>query len=220
MKKISICGLLLALFLLPLQAQDGKANRAVIFSAGTNHSRFSEDTEGGEADCLLCWLFGAEVILAERGPLQFSAGVNQTGSGSMYKSGESDGEGGSYTFENKEVLNYLNFPVEARYEFDAGKIKPFVRGGGTFGVLLAAKDKTKTTFNGRENKDETDIKKQKKSTNLGINLGGGVSFPLGKFRGVASMRYLIGLTNIVKDDRAPSAKTRDLSYAVGIALPF
>jgi len=220
MKKNLICGLLLTLFLLPLQAQDGNGKREVVLSAGTNHSRFSEDIEGGEADCLLCWLFGAEVIFAQRGPLQFSAGVNQTGTGSKYKSGEEGGEGGSYSFENKETLNYLNFPVEARYEFGAGKIKPFVRGGGALGILLSAKSKTKSNFNGRENEDETDIKKQKKSTNLALVLGGGVSFPLGKFRGVAAVRYGLGLTNIVKDDKAPSAKTRDLSYTVGVGLPF
>jgi len=219
MKKILICCFLLTLCLSSLQAQDGNGKREVLLSAGTNHSRFSEDIDG-EVDCLLCLLFGAEVIFSQSGPVQFSTGVNQTGTGSKYKSGEEGGEGGSYSFENKEVLNYLNIPVEARYEFGAEKIKPFVRGGGTFGILLSAKSKTKTNFNGQENEDETDIKKQKKSTNLGLNLGGGVSFPLGKFRGVASVRYLIGLTNIVKDDRMPSAKTRDLSYAVGIALPF
>jgi len=101
------------------------------------------------------------------------------------------------------VLDYLNIPVEASYEFGAGKIKPFVRGGGTFGILLSAKNKTKTNFNGREDESETDIKNQKKSTNLGLNLGGSVSFPLGKYRGFASMRYVIGLTNIVKDDKMP-----------------
>ncbi len=219
MKKNLICGFLFLLGLSSLQAQNGNGRREVLLSVGTNHSRFSEDIEG-EADCLLCLLFGADVTLFQSGPVQFSTGLNQTGTGSKYKSGEEGGEGGSYSFENKEVLNYLNIPVEARYEFGAGKIKPFVRGGGTFGLLLSAKSKTKANFNGNENEDETDIKKQKKSTNLGLNLGGGVSFPLGKFHGVASVRYVIGLTNIVKDDRMPSAKTRDLSYTVGVALPF
>jgi len=219
MRKIMAGVLFLLLATLPLQAQDSNHGRSATLNVGANHSRFSEDSNE-EADCLLAVLFGVDVVLCDRGRLRFSTGMNYTGTGSKYKSGEEGGEGGGYSFENKEMLNYLNIPVEARYEFGAGKIKPFVRGGGTFGILLSAKSKTKTNFNGRENEDETNIKKQKKSTNLGLNLGGGVSFPLGKFRGVASVRYLIGLTNIVKDDRMPSAKTRDLSYAVGIALPF
>lgn len=36
----------------------------------------------------------------------------------------------------------------------------------------------------------------------------------------ASVRYLIGLTNVVKDDRSPGAKTRDLTYSVGIGIPI
>ncbi len=218
MKKALMILLLLGLAMPALRAQDSGGRRSVEVTGGTNHSRFSEDVEG--AECLWCWFFGADVIFFQNGPLRFSSGMHYRGSGSEYKSGENFGEGGSYSFENKEALNYLYIPVEARYEFGAGKIKPFVRGGGGFGLLLSAKSKTKTSFNGQENENETDIKDRKKSTNLALSLGGGVSFPLGKYRGTASVRYLIGLTNVVKDDRAPSAKTRDLSYSVGIGIPI
>jgi hypothetical protein len=111
-------------------------------------------------------------------------------------------------------------PAEVRYEFGTGKIKPFVRGGGAFGLLLSAKSKTTTNFNGRKTESETDIKDQKKSTNLALSLGGGVSFPLGKYRGLVSVRYLIGLTNIVKNEEAPGARTNDLTYAVGLGIPI
>lgn len=215
MRKIMTGLLFLWLIALPLQAQDSNNGRSATLNVGANNSRFSEDGNE-EADCLLAFLLGVDVVWCDHGPLRFSTGMNYTGTGSKYKSG---GEGGSYSFENKEVLTYLNIPVEARYELGAGKIKPFVRGGGMFGLLLAAKSKTKTNFNGREDENETDIKKQKKSTNLALVLGGGVSFPLGKYRGTAGVRYGLGLTNIVKDDKAPSAKTRDISVSVGIVIP-
>jgi opacity protein-like surface antigen len=218
MKKILLMLFALSFVAPALQAQDSGSGLGVEITGGTNHSRFSEDIDG--ADCLLCWFFGADIIFYQSGPLQFSSGMHYRGSGSEYKSNEDFGEGGSYSFETREGLNYLYIPAEVRYEFGAGKIKPFVRGGGAFGFLLSAKSKTKTSFNGQENEAETDIKDQKKSTNLALSLGGGISFPLGKYRGIASVRYLIGLTNVVKDDRAPSAKTRDLSYSVGIGIPI
>lgn len=200
----------------PLLAQGTSNGPSVEVTGGVNQSRFSD--EG--ADCLLAWFFGADVVWCERGPLRFSTGLNFRNSGSEYKSGEDFGEGESYSFETRETLGYLNMPVEARYQFGAGKIKPFVRAGGMLGFLLSAKSKTTMNFNGRKTEDETDIKNQKKSTNFALNLGGGVAFPLGRFRGVASVRYMIGLTNIVKNEEAPSAKTNDLSYTVGLALPF
>lgn len=200
----------------PLWAQNPDPGPSVEVTGGVNQSRFSD--EG--AECLLGVFFGADVVWCERSPLRFSTGMNFRSSGSKYKSGEDFGEGESYSFETRETLRYLNVPVEARYQFGAGKIKPFVHAGGTLGFLLSAKSKSTINFNGRKTENETDIKNQKKSTNLALNLGGGVAFPLGRFRGVASVRYMIGLTNIVKNAEAPSAKTNDLSYTVGLALPF
>ncbi|MGH7601902.1 MAG: outer membrane beta-barrel protein, partial [bacterium] len=151
---------------------------------------------------------------------RLSTGMQYRQSGSEYKSGEDFGEGGSYSFETRESLGYLNIPAEVRYEFGAGKIKPFMRGGGTLGLLLSAKSKNTTNFNGRKNESETDIKNQKKSINLALSFGGGASFPLGKYRGLVSVRYLIGLTNIVKNEEAPGARTNDLTYSVGLGIPI
>lgn len=215
MKKNLLLLLLIALAAPALHAQNSDNRRSLEVTGGTNHSRFTD--EG--ADCFLGWFFGADVVLCESRPLRFSTGLQYRQSGSEYKSGEDFGEDGSYTFETRESLGYFSIPAEVRYEFDAGKIKPFVRGGGTLGLLLSAKSKTTTNFNGRKNKSETDIKDQKKSANLGFSLGGGVSFPLGKYRGIVSVRYLIGLTNIVKNNGAPSVRTNDLTYSVGFGVP-
>ena len=219
MKKVFLSPVLFLLLAAALSAQEAEKGRKLFLTAGTNNSRFSEENSEG-AECLLRLFFGAEYLFCPNRPLSFSTGMQFQGSGSKYKSGENTGEGGSYSFENQEVLNYLAFPLEARYEFEAGKIRPFVRGGGMFGILLSAKSKTKTTFNGQENTDETDIKNQKKSTNIGLTLGGGILFPVGKLRGTASVRYGLGLTNVVKSENAPGAKTRDLTYAVGLGLPL
>ncbi|MCG3119125.1 MAG: hypothetical protein ALAOOOJD_01456 [bacterium] len=216
MKKIILIFLWLAMAAPALQAQNSNNRRSVEVSGGTNHSRFTD--EG--AECLLGWFFGAEVVLCENGSLRFSSGAQYRSSGSEYESGEDFGEDGSYSFTTRERLGYLNVPLEARYEFGAGKIKPFVRGGGTFGLLLSAKSKATTNFNGRKNENETDIKNLKKSTNLALSFGGGVSFPLGKYRGLASVRYFLGLTNIVKNKNAPRVRTNDLTYSVGLGIPI
>ncbi len=217
MKKIHFMFLILTALALRAHAQGADNKPSVELSAGVNHSTFND--EG--ADCL-CWLgfFGADVIFYERGPLRFSSGAQFRGSGSEYQSGEDFGEGESYSFKTREQLDYLYFPVDARYEFGASKIKPFVRGGGMLGVLLSAKSKTTMTFNGRKDENETDLKAQKKSMNFALSLGAGLSFPLGKFRGNVSMRYLLGVTNVVKNGNTPSAKTRDLTYSVGLGIPL
>lgn len=216
MKKNLLLLLLIALAAPALHAQNSDNRRSLEVTGGTNHSRFTD--EG--ADCLLGLFFGADLVLCENGPLRFSTGVQYRQSGSEYKSGEDFGEDGSYSFETRESLGYLNIPAEVRYEFGAGEIKPFVRGGGAFGLLLSAKSKNTTDLNGRKNESETDIKDQKKSVNLGLSLGGGVSFPLGKYRGIVSVRYLIGLTNIVKNNGASSVRTNDLTYSVGFGVPI
>lgn len=216
MKKNLLLLLLIAIAAPALHAQNSDNRRSLEVTGGTNHSRFTD--EG--ADCLLGLFFGADLVLCENGPLRFSTGVQYRQSGSEYKSGEDFGEDGSYSFETRESLGYLNIPAEVRYEFGAGEIKPFVRGGGAFGLLLSAKSKNTTDFNGRKNESETDTKDQKKSVNLGLSLGGGVSFPLGKYRGIVSVRYLMGLTNIVKNNGASSVRTNDLTYSVGFGVPI
>jgi hypothetical protein len=216
MKKILLLLLLMAMAAPALRAQNGGNHRSLEVTGGTNHSRFTD--EG--ADCFLSWFFGTDVVLCENKPLRFSTGMQFRNSGSEYKSRDDFGEGGNYSFETREFLTYFNIPAEARYEFGAGKIKPFVRGGGTLGLLLSAKSKNTTNFNGRKNESETDIKNQKKSTNLALIFGGGVSFPLGKYRGLLSVRYLVGLTNIVKNEEASSARTNDLTYTVGLGIPI
>lgn len=209
---------LLPLIVAPvLHAQDSGNGRSLEVTAGTNHSSFTD--EG--AECLhWCLFFGAEVVLCDRGPLRFSTGAHYRGGGSEYNSGEDFGEGESYSMQTRVTLGYLNIPAEARYEFGGGKIKPFVRGGGTLGFLLSAKSKTTVRFNDQENETEREIKEEKKSLNFALSFGGGVSFPLGKFRGAASMRYLVGLTNIVKNGEAPGARTNDLTYALSLGIPI
>jgi len=219
MKKILLMLLPLGLIASALRAQNSGNGRSLVPSVGLNVSKFSEEgVEGSES--LVCPCLGVEAVLYNQGPMQFSSGLWYMRSGSGYKFGEDGGEGGNYSIETREVLTYINVPAEARYEFGTGSVKPFVRGGGMLGFLVSAKSKTTTNFNGNKDTDETDIKNQKKSTNLGLILGGGVSFSLGKYRGVAGVRYVVGLTNIVKNANAPTAKTRDLLFSFGVAFPM
>lgn len=217
MKKTVLLLFILTASFVRAYAQGNSNSPSAELSAGVNHSRFTDEN----ADCLCWqWFFGADVIFYERGPLRFSSGAQYRGSGSEYNSGEDFGEGENYSYETSERLSYLGIPLEARYELGAGKIKPFVRGGGMLGFLLSAQSKSTTTFNDRKNENETDIKQQKKSLNLALSFGGGVTFPLGKYRGNVSVRYLLGVTNIVKAKETPSARTNDLTYSVGLGIPL
>jgi hypothetical protein len=127
------------------------------------------------------------------------------------------GEWWSLTGGGKEVeeFTYLHIPVLVRYRFmESGKFVPIVFAGPTLGILLSAKE------------DGEDVKDWFKGTDIGIDLGAGAEFPVGKMKGLVDLRYHLGLTNnyeaVIMTGALPAAihtytmKTAGLSLTVGI----
>jgi hypothetical protein len=95
------------------------------------------------------------------------------------------GEWWSFTGGNDvEAFTYLHIPVLVRYRLmESGKFVPVVFGGPTLGILLSAKE------------DGEDVKDFFKGTDIGLDLGAGGEFPVGKMKGLVDLRYHLGLTN-------------------------
>lgn len=121
--------------------------------------------------------------------------------------------------EISEKLNYLTFPVmlKANLAFFHLEAGPYV------GILLNAKSVLKgtATLDGQSYSfdQEADSKPYYKSTDFGLAAGAGMTFNLGPAQLMAGARYMMGMTNIVKEpvDDA-SAKHQVLSFYAGVAI--
>lgn len=121
--------------------------------------------------------------------------------------------------EISEKLNYLTFPVMLK-----AKLAFFhVEAGPYFGFLLNAKQiiKGTATVSGQTVSidEEEDSKDSYKSTDIGIAAGAGVTFNLGPAQLMAGARYMMGMTNILKDPSAnESAKHQVITLYAGVAI--
>ncbi len=91
----------------------------------------------------------------------------------------------------KMKCTYLDVPVLVKVDVPTtGAFVPYLYAGPNFGFLLSAK--VSSDMSG--SLLEEDVKKDMKSTDVGIAFGGGVRF--GKL--LAEVRYVRGLTNVLK----------------------
>ena len=89
-------------------------------------------------------------------------------------------------------LNYLEIPVLAKLQIPTqGNIKPSIFVGPALGIKVSAK--AKAEYAGET--EEEDIEDMK-STDLGLVIGGGVDFGLGKGMITVDLRYTLGLATI------------------------
>jgi opacity protein-like surface antigen len=144
-------------------------------------------------------------------------------------------------FSNKAILNYLEFPMLAKYRFGSkDKTRFYVNGGPFYGRLLTAKTKTAGTStlyldpDGRvpvllpPNGDPlppipfdatTDIKTDVNKNNFGLTGGGGVEFPFGRNYLVIDARVSRGLLSIQRDTVSNGDnKTGNFVISVGWAF--
>ena len=128
--------------------------------------------------------------------------------GGSYKSSYSGG--GDYG-DGSLRLNYLNFPITARYQAKNGF---FAEGGIQPGLLLSAKNK----FNYSGSSGSDDVKDQINSFDIGIPIGLGYKF--NDNIGV-SARFTPGITNINKSQSTYEApKNRNMVIALGATYAF
>ncbi|OFY16221.1 MAG: hypothetical protein A2X11_14390 [Bacteroidetes bacterium GWE2_42_24] len=125
----------------------------------------------------------------------------------------------SFDGEISEKLNYLTFPVllKANLAFFHVEAGPYI------GFLLNAKQITKgsATVDGQavSYDKEVDSKDNFKSTDFGIAAGAGMTFNLGPAQLMAGARYMMGMTNILKESTGDAtAKHQVITIYAGIAI--
>ena len=129
------------------------------------------------------------------------AGINYVSSGASYEDYHYEPGGGSSTGDSKLRLNYLNFPITAKYRSNINK-GFYGEAGIQPGFLLSAKDKT--------SEGSADIKDDFNKFDMGLILGGG--YQINRQFGVG-IRVVPGLTNI-NTGEYNEQKDRNLNISV------
>lgn len=110
-------------------------------------------------------------------------------------------------------VNYLEFPILIKYAFnEIASLTPYALTGPNIGLRLGAEYKDKQ---GRE-QDETD---NTSFFDLGVGLGGGVSYLLENITLFGETRYVIGLANINNESDESTVKNRGLQIVFGFTIP-
>ncbi|HVP91706.1 MAG TPA: porin family protein [Terriglobales bacterium] len=138
-------------------------------------------------------------------------------------------------FRNETILDYLEVPVLARFNFGHSRLRFFLNAGPYVGVLLRAKAVTRgssliyldeagtmpvidtpVSFDAG-----TNVKDSLKSTNIGLYGGGGVKYPLGCGDLVLEAHFQLGLTTIQRDiATSGKSQTGAVVISLGYTLPL
>ncbi len=124
-------------------------------------------------------------------------------------------------------LTYLDIPVLFRFNFQSeSKSQPYVFIGPNIGFLVSAKVGVESvSIDGvpQDIRDEdVDIKEFFKSTDFGLNLGGGLTLPFGNNSIFLEAAYNLGIANIgeIPEGEEGSVKNRGLQLKGGILFPL
>jgi hypothetical protein len=174
---------------------------------GMNMSNLSTDPAGLEdADTLQSFALG---IWYGR-PLNRQFSLLAEGLYSVKGDAES---GDEYDVSTK--VSYLDIPVLAKMGFmHGGPIQPSVFLGPSMALNLSAKSR----FEGEGSEIEVDVKDQMNTFDLGLVVGGGVEFPVGKRSFGVELRYSKGLTNAVDENANGDAHNNVLAVMGSFAL--
>lgn len=141
------------------------------------------------------------------------------GTGLVYqmKGANYDWKDGNDTGEGASKLTFLTIPMTARAVFPGTAFRPYVKAGPQVGLLLSAKHSAKGTYDGFDYDEETDVKDNLKSMEIGFEVGGGVMIPFGDLMASAEVAYDLGLTDLVDVGDADSElKTRTIYLTFGV----
>jgi hypothetical protein len=110
-------------------------------------------------------------------------------------------------------LTYLEIPVLAKLQIPTqGGVKPSIFAGPALGIKLSGK--IKAEYAGES--EEEDIEDMK-NTDLGLVIGGGIDFGLGKGMLIVDLRYTLGLSSI-SEFEDEDVKNGVFSLMVGISF--
>ncbi len=193
--------------MLVLAAIPATAQHRIGFIGGLNLANVSVDPEDPDTDIANLVAFGVggvlDLRLAENAVLHVQPLYLQKGA--------KDGTEGS---DAKLKFAYIDVPVMVKVAFGTSTTRPYLMAGPAIGFLLSAK----LTGDG----EELDLKDFLKSTDFGLNFGGGISFPAGNNSIFVEGRYALGLSNINDDPDDPDTKIKNkgIQFMAGVAFPL
>ena len=134
--------------------------------------------------------------------------------------------------ENEFQFSYLEVPLLLSYTLDANPVRPYLTAGPSIGVFLDADDVVLRRPDGTFKADMDAVIER---FDIGLALGSGVSYPVGRATLFVQGRYTLGLANInqgglitVRDDVNDlsldfeldpiDTKTRSLQLMVGLTV--
>lgn len=181
-------------------------------------SKFSEEGDyGGSNDggSLIGLQLGVDAFAPITNQLLLESGLRYAAKGnkSVFDNG-GEFEGENYSFEDKTRLNYIDFPVLARYQ--VGNSGFSVYGGMQPSLLLSAKQKSSGTGSEDQSTQVTDSYKRLDfagSLGIGYRFQNGIRLNLG---------YDHGFSNIAKSEAfgAGSINNRTVKLSVGYTIPL
>lgn len=121
--------------------------------------------------------------------------------------------GETETAEGTLNFAYIDIPILARYTFaTGGSVSPFILAGPNVGFNVTAESE----FEAGDESNTEDISDEVSSTDLGVELGGGIDYPLSGGTVTVDVRYGLGFTNVVDaDDTDISLTNRALMVTAG-----
>lgn len=112
----------------------------------------------------------------------------------------------------KEKFNYLEIPVLLKARFPLTEIKPYVFGGPTLGINLAATEE-------QSNQTQTqnvDVSNSVESMDIGLLFGAGMDFKIAtKTSLFVQFGYALGLSNWLKGNTTTTAKNNGIQITAG-----
>lgn len=196
-RAVLVCAVFLVLAGLVAAPVSAATKLSFGLKAGVSFSNISWNDDDGSEKMAVKPTFGGFVLIPISPMLAIQPEVDYLVTGEWWQD-----EGYPKVTEN---FTYLHIPVLLRARLmNEGKAIPFVVAGPAVGFLLSAKD------------TGDDIKEFFKSTDFGLEVGGGVEIPAGKMKAVLEARFYLGLTNAYKYSTKFSMKNRALSITAGL----
>ena len=113
--------------------------------------------------------------------------------------------------------DYLEIPILARLNFDAGNINPYLIAGPSLGFQLSS-----TYLDG--DGEEVDIADETKNLDLSLVLGAGLEIELDNLSLFGQLTYSHGLSNLDNSDGVldftDEIYTRSIGFYVGLSVPL
>ena len=197
------------LFLVCLFSTMSFAQMQAGLKAGVNISNLSGD-DAGSPDSKTGFAFGGFFVYQFSPMFAIQPEAYYTMKGATDKM---DFEG--TTVDLTYTLDYIEIPVLFKFliPIQGSGVKPAIFAGPFLGINTTAK--VKAEFNGQSQEDDiTDTK----STEFGLQFGGGIGFPVGKGELGVDIRYILGLSTI--DDSADEADVKNNVININLYYGF